>query len=85
VTVAGLVSTEHSCGGLGASMPRFFYQCLNKGFRAIACVPEEIAESDTANFVPVHCYVCGEVHRVIPAAGKILATDNNPSSAHIKG
>ena len=51
-------------------MPHFFYQCPNKGFQVIAITPEGISEDDTTTFVPVHCYVCGEVHQVIPATGR---------------
>jgi hypothetical protein len=66
-------------------MPRFFYQCPNKGFQVIAITPEGISEDDTTTFVPVHCYVCGEVHQVIPATGEILATkDADAAKARLK-
>jgi hypothetical protein len=66
-------------------MPRFFYQCPNKGFQVIAITPEGISEDDTTTFVSVHCYVCGEIHQVIPATGEILATkDADAAKARLK-
>jgi hypothetical protein len=56
-------------------MQQFFYRCPNKGFQVVAFAPDEISADHTATIVPVLCYVCDQVHRVIPATGEILATD----------
>lgn len=56
-------------------MPTFLFRCPNTGFRVQGYSAEQTPD-DGADYVPVNCHACRQIHLVNPASGKALGDDS---------
>ena len=56
-------------------MPPFLYRCPNTGHRIQGYVAEEL-QDDADTYELITCPVCGQVHLVNPATGKVLGQES---------